>query len=298
MRRGNGREKTVESHILDVVRYFHIFQYAADERQLYTFLSKKVSKNAFNEALEKLVRQKKLVKGEMSMPPGSIYAMGGHSILLKKRIARKVQTEKKLQNLKRYSHILHTSPWIRMVGISGSCSMDNAKANDDVDFFIITTKNRLWLGRAWAIVVAKLLGVHRSRRDRAVSGKACLNMFFDEQDLIIPESKKNLYIAHEVVQMRLINMPVGAYHHRKFLQSNQWIKAYFPNFRMPKSQKDVGIMLTNQNPLMVILGAVLEPLAKHLQLAIMKPHITKERISNTQLWFFPKDFEKKIAKKI
>lgn len=222
--------------------------------------------------------------------------MGGHSIFLKKRIVRKAQTEKKLSALKTYSHILYASPWIKMVGISGSCAMENAKAGDDVDFFIITAKNRLWLARIWAISAAKLLGVHRSRKDKRVSGKACLNMFFDEQDLMIPTNKQNLYTAHEVVQMRRIDMREGAYYHRLFMQSNSWIKSYFPNFIMPRKHKDIVAGNRDKNLSMGILGGLVEQLAKAVQKSIMSGHITNEIITETQLWFFPKDFSKKIVR--
>jgi hypothetical protein len=164
MRRSNGREKSEKAHILDVMRYFSLFQYAPTEAQIRQFLPVKVSNARHKANLEEMVRAKKLIKGDFGMPPQSIYAVGGHSIFFKKRIVRKAQTDKKIERLKIYSRILYMSPWIKMVGISGSCSMDNAKASDDVDFFIISAKNRLWSARIWAICAAKLLGVHAEPR--------------------------------------------------------------------------------------------------------------------------------------
>ncbi len=298
MKQGDGREKTVNKEIIKVLSYFSSFHYAPSDAQIRTFLAVKVSMEAINEGLNRLVNKKRLLSMDMGMPLGSIYTMGGHSIFLKKRAVRKAQTEKKLNVLKTYSYILYASPWIKMVGISGSCAMDNAKPGDDVDFFIITAKNRLWLARIWAISAAKLLGVHRSRKDKRVSGKACLNMFFDEQDLMIPTNKQNLYTAHEVVQMRRIDMREGAYYHRDFMQSNSWIKSYFPNFVMPRKHKDIVAGNRDNNLSMGILGGLVEQLAKAVQKSIMSGHITNEIITETQLWFFPRDFSKKIVKKV
>ncbi len=298
MKQGNGREKSVNKEIMKVLGYFSLFHYAPSDAQIRMFLPIKVSKEGLRESLDRLVARKKLLSMDMGMPLGSIYTMGGHSIFLKKRIVRKAQTEKKINALKTYSHILYISPWIKMVGISGSCAMENAKVGDDVDFFIITAKNRLWLARIWAIVAAKILDVHRSRKDRHVSDKACLNMFFDEQDLIIPESKQNLYTAHEVVQMSYIDMREGAYYHRQFMQSNSWIRSYFANFNIPRKRKYTVSETTKKNLSMGIIGGVFEHLAKVVQKSIMSGHITHEIITETQLWFFPKDFEKKIMKKV
>lgn len=302
MKRGEVSNKIQEASIRAVVAYFDLFGYAASSSQIHTFLSVKLSIKECEARLHSLVRKGVLVTSDVQlgkhMPPESIYAMGGHSIFMKRRIVRKAQTEKKINKLKTYSKILSLSPWIRLVGISGSCSMENAKAGDDVDFFIITVKNRLWLARAWAITSAKLLGVHRSRKDRRVSGKACLNMFFDEQDMCVPAIKQNLYTAHEVVQMHCLDMREGAYYQRLFLQSNRWISSYFPNIRMPKMAKDISAHSVDNLPILGILGDLLEHIVKVVQKSIMSGHITHETITNTQLWFFPKDFSKKIVKKV
>lgn len=296
MRRGNGREKLEEAHIRDVVRYFSLFQYAPTGAQIRQFMPIKVPSSQCKALLEEMVTAHKLEKGVFGMPPVSIYTMGGHSILLKKRTVRKGYTNKKIERLKIYSRILYFSPWIRMVGISGTCSMDNAKASDDVDFFIITAKNRLWLARLWAIAAAKLLRVHRSRRDVHVSGKACLNMFFDEQNITIPKHKQSLYTAHEVAQMRLIDMRAGAYYYRLFIQSNRWIRTYFPNIRIVKLSKDEVVYRHDHRLNLGILGGLMEKIAKTIQYSKMLPHITNEIITDTQLWFFPKDFGKKITR--
>ncbi len=296
MKRGNGREKSELAHIRDVMRYFSIFHYAPSDAHIWQFMPIKVPRAHLKTVLDDMVTRKKLEKGEFGMPPVSIYTMGGHSIYLKNRAVRKAHTDKKIERLNIYSHILYVSPWIRMVGISGSCSMDNAKASDDVDFFIITSKNRLWLARIWAIGAAKLLRIHRTRRDAHVSGKACLNMFFDEQNLTIPEDKRSLYTAHEVAQMRYIDMRAGAYYHRHFMQSNKWITSYFPNMRITNQSKDTDIGKGVHNAMLGILGGLMEKLAKKFQYAKMSPHITNEIITDTQLWFFPKDFGKKVTR--
>lgn len=224
--------------------------------------------------------------------------MGGHSILFNKRSARKAQTDNKIQRLNRYIQVLYKCPWIRMIGISGSCSMDNAKANDDVDFFVISAHKRLWLARLWAITAAKVLRVHRSRKTRHIKGKACLNMFFDEVDMRIPTGKQNLYTAHEVAQMRLIDMRQGAYYHRLFIQSNRWILSYFPNIRIAKKPDSSDGRNGHKNANLGILGGVAEWFAKRLQLNIMSPHVTREIINDTQLWFFPRDYQLKITRQL
>jgi hypothetical protein len=41
---------------------------------------------------------------------------------------------------------------------------------------------------------------------------------------------------------------------------------------------------------------IFEQLARVFQLYFINKHKTKERISKTQLWFYPRDFEAKLSK--
>ncbi|KXK11234.1 MAG: hypothetical protein UZ22_OP11002000440 [Microgenomates bacterium OLB23] len=296
MKRSYGRERSIQGHVIAVIGYFHHFDYAPSEAHIHMFMPIKVSKTHLQQILTQLVRQKKLIRTHSGMPPDSIYAMGGHSILFKKRAVRKAQTDKMLSSLSTYSHMLYLSPWIKMVGISGSCSMDNAKGSDDVDFFIITAANRLWLARLWAITAAKILGVHRRRSQKRVTGKACLNMFFDESDLLVPHAKQNLYTGHEVAQMRLINMRRGAYYQRLFLQSNKWIRHYFPNISIRRNAEDISPSYKEKNSIYSIVGGLMEWFAKELQLHIMRAHITHEIITKRSCGFSQKTIKKKLEK--
>jgi hypothetical protein len=79
--------------------------------------------------------------------------------------------------------------------------------------------------------------------------------------------------------------------YEKFLDKNKWVYTFFPNAKKPIVQK-----IANNNPNFI--GNVLEFILKKLQLTIIKLHQTSEIVTDTQLWFFPDDFERKIKSKM
>ena len=176
--------------------------------------------------------------------------------------------------------------------------MMNAKEDDDFDLFIITAKSRIFTSRLIALVLAQSLGLRRSRDSESLlshgdyKNKVCLNLFFDESDLNIPESKKNYYVAHEVIQVKPLVSKNNVY--ELFLYSNKWVYDIFPN-----AQPQFHQTLQNDKrskSRMTFVGNYIELILKKVQKSIINRHKTTEIITDTQLWFFPEDFEEKLPK--
>ncbi len=136
---------------------------------------------------------------------------------------------------------------------------------------------------------------------KKVSSRVCLNLFFDESDLSVPDSKRSDYVGHEVLQMKPLIQKDNAY--MMFIDANRWVFDIFPN---AKKIVNSQLLIVNRNQNQSInnqqltisnkLGLFLEQLFKSLQLHSIKKHTTTEIITNTQLWFHPEDFAKKLKK--
>jgi len=236
-------------------------------------------------------------------------------------------SQEKLQNwrVRLYLKILSFFPQIKLIGLSGSLAMMNAGKNDDIDLFIITAKKRLFTGRIIALFLAEVLGLRKKfgivqnnseefgkiqkspkifrfypmKADLAdLSKKVCLNLFFDESDLAVPEFKRNEYVAHEVLQMKPIVNKDGVY--ERFLAANSWVFKIFPNAREVLSRKYKVLSIKKKKSLntgYLILNTFFNKIEQSLrvfQLHLINRHRTNEVITNTQLWFHPNDFYKRI----
>ena len=266
----NEAMKQLNNKVIKVLKYFAIFAYYPTLEEIHTFLQAKISKNELNIELDYMVKLKLIELYARYTPPQ--YSMGG--------IKNNNETMKQWNNLhkrrqisqfklnsfrfKLYIKLLSIFPQIKLVGLSGSISMMNAREEDDIDLFIITARNRLFTGRLIALVIAQLLGLRRFRDsatqifqktyktekftfassqkqksslssnnetmkqlNNKVRDKICLNLFFDESNLKVPLFKQTGFVGHEVLQMRPIVVKDNIY--LRFLKANEWVYELFPN---------------------------------------------------------------------
>jgi len=109
-------------------------------------------------------------------------------------------------------------PFVRGVFISGSLSKGYMNKKSDIDFFIITAPNRLWLSRTLLILFKKIFLLN-SRKF------FCPNYFIDTNHLKIDE--QNIYTAKELSYL----IPIYNFHlYNEFLEANEWREHYMPNF--------------------------------------------------------------------
>lgn len=283
--------------ILQTLAYSDIFDYPLTKQQIWKFLisSEKIRKEEFNRTLiTSSLRSQALSREKQS--PEAFYFLPKRSKIINKRLLREKESEKKLRTAKKAAAILSKIPTIYLIGISGNLAMNNAKIEDDIDFFIITKKNTLWLSRLLMLFVLTFLGKRRKWKEKNVKDKICVNMLIDETALKMP--KQNLYTAHEVVQMRPIFERNGT--HGRFIDANRWVGRYLPNIKHGTTQKNTTPNNT-ENFFSVVLcrvlfGSVFEYLAKRIQLYFIKKHQTTETVSNHFLAFHPIDYQGKILK--
>ncbi len=290
----------MEKDILKVIKYFDIFSFYPNFDLILNFLEKKVDNRDLKKTLIKLINAKKL-----SYKAG-LYTLGGYireskklshfaeasrdkKVKIQKQEERKEITRKKINKIKLYIQILSFFPQIKLIGLSGSAAMDNAKEEDDIDLFITSSINHLWTARLISLFFAQLFGFRRSRFEKNPGKKICLNLFFDEKNLSVPDYKKNYYIAHEILQMKPLVDKDNIYY--RFLASNKWIYKLFPNAKYPLLKDNKDIMKNKKD---LVMKNFIENISRIFQLWIIKKHKTIEIITSTQLWFFPDDYEKKL----
>jgi len=121
----------------------------------------------------------------------------------------------------RYGTWLGRLPFVRMVALTGALAMRNvAESDDDLDYLLVTAPDRVWLARAFAIIVVRLV------KWRGVT--ICPNYVLADDALL--QDQKDLFVAHEVAQM----IPICGYPlYWRFRETNRWVGAYLPNAKFP-----------------------------------------------------------------
>lgn len=277
----------MEKAILKTLIYADIFDYPLKAWEIHKWLiAKKASLTQIDRALKKLTKAKKVGFYK------DYYFLPKRVGIVKKRTGKLKQSKYYLFQAKLMGGLFRTIPWIKLVGISGSLAVNNINSKDDIDFFIVAEKNRIWIARVLILGVLEVLGKRRKASDSKTkaSGKACINLLLEENDLA--QNNKNIYVAHEVLQMQVLWQRDKVY--SKYLDDNNWVFKYLPNWIGSFGKEVRGKRLEVRGSFKVV--DLIENLCRLLQLKYMSSPKGAEKVTNTALYFHPENYQEKVLK--
>ncbi len=177
------------------------------------------------------------ISSEALAIPGVIYRAGMYGFedefedLWKLRQEMDRETIRRYRKIQRYGKILISIPYIRGIFVAGSLafSSGNAKEGSDIDVFVVTAVDRIWLARFGITLVTQLLGIRR--RGSYDENLFCLNHYVTEDALYRKD--------HDIYSAELYSdyIPVGQESSemvQKFWKANLWRKDFYPQIRERK----------------------------------------------------------------
>jgi hypothetical protein len=268
--------------IIKTLSYSDIFDFPLNKEEIHKYLitDKKISEKDFTNFLK--------VKEISSIE--NFYFLSGREKIVKIRKKREKIGLSKIEKAKIIINSLVAIPSIYFLGITGSLALLNSEENEDIDLFMICAKDTVWITRFLTVMALKLSGSYRSRTDKFVKDKICLNMIIGEDCLEINHKRQDVYTAHEIVQLMPIFDRKNTY--KRFLNSNLWVKKFMHNFTI----RNVFKASKKEKKWMVKILKFFEPFFREMQFYSMKKHITREIVTDNFLAFHPIDYRGKILK--
>ena len=262
----------IRNSILKTLAYRNVFSYPLTFHQLYTYVISEsgFSFEEFKEALRNLLTEKIIFYED------GFFHLG--SAVIEDRKRREEDSRKLLLKAQKISRILGANPFVKLIAVTGAVAAGNAVENDDIEVMVITTKDRLWLGRFFTVLMLKALNLYRTDKD--AGGKICPNIFIDEENLEWGYAK-NVYIAHEILLMQPV-FDRGGYYFR-FLNANRWSFEFLPHVKVKAKDEEFKSPERFFNFLITF-----EYLLMKLQLWYMQKRITNE-ITTDRLIHFRRD---------
>ena len=206
----------IEISILKVLVYFDLFRYPLTSDEIKSFLDQPASENEIIQALDELVSAKKIFL------VNRFYSLHNDPALADRRIKGNERAALLIVKAEKIATFLYKFPYIRGIGLSGSLSKNFADDDADIDYFIITKADRLWIARTLLHLYKKNPFLkHRKHH-------YCMNYFVDEAELTIEE--KNIYTATE---LHTVIPLAGNGSIKHFFETNAWSHNYFPNRGLP-----------------------------------------------------------------
>ena len=202
---------TTEQSIIKALAYFNIFNYPLRKDEIYNFLEKDCDTSSFEKCLYSLCDDGIIYRVE------EFYSLQRDRSLAARRTEGGKMAAEHLKIADRISRFLYSFPFVKGIAVSGSLSKDFADKDSDIDFFIITKANRLWLARTL---------MHLFKKITYLTGRQhwfCMNYFIDELAFEIKE--KNVYTAIEVMTVLPLQ---GNGVFKDFFAANKWTRSFFP----------------------------------------------------------------------
>jgi predicted nucleotidyltransferase len=202
----------VKQDILATLSYFDIFDYPLVQTEIFQFLRHVYPQKEFTEALQELCIENWIYKLD------EFYSLQDNYSLVVRRKDGNARAKNMLKTAEKIAALLSKFPFVRGVAVSGSLSKNFADKDSDIDFFIITAKNKLWLARTFMHCFKKFTFLVKKQE------WFCMNYYIDEEVLQIKE--KNLFTATEVATLLPLR---GINSFQQFYMSNKWSRNYLPN---------------------------------------------------------------------
>ncbi|MDO3643393.1 hypothetical protein [Mucilaginibacter sp. L3T2-6] len=209
----------VKEQILETLSYFDLFDYPLSRAEIYLFLKKKHSFDVFEDGLRNLLNAGVIFQFD------KFYTLKNDHYLVVRRNEGNKKAAGLIKIAEKVGNLLIRFPYVRGVAVSGSLSKNYADDGSDIDLFIITAKNKLWIARTIMHCFKKLTFLFNKEH------LFCMNYYIDEQQLEIVE--KNTYTAIEIATLIPLQ---GDVVFERFFAANAWIREYLPNKTMRVSR--------------------------------------------------------------
>lgn len=206
----------VQEHILSTLAYFDNFRYPLTAAEILSFLPHASTEGELKNHLAELLYTGAVFRVQ------EYYSLSNDEYVARRRNEGYLHAMPMIRTAQKIAGLLSAFPFVRGVAISGSLSKYYADEQSDIDFFIITAGNRLWLARSFTHVAKKISFLFNRQH------LFCMNYYIDEYQPEIEEH--NLFTATEVVTLIPVNgMPAFIL----FNQANSWTRSFLPNHALP-----------------------------------------------------------------
>lgn len=147
----------------------------------------------------------------------------GREKIVQTRINRMNISADKMKRLKKVVSVLRAVPFLRMVGVTGRVSMNNAQNKSDWDVLIVCKAGKIWTGRTLITIILHFFG--KRRYGKNIKDRVCLNYFITDKSLEVVT--KDLFSANEY------NFILPLYDDEIYIPfqlANRWISKIKPHY--------------------------------------------------------------------
>lgn len=205
---------SLQDPILRVLVYYDLFLYPLTSREIYLFIdTADVLPEEIDAGLEALCGQ-----GMIGFHEGYWYLIERGPEVVLRRLQMEQEGKRMWKIARRVGSLMKMAPFVRGIFISGQLSRYIADEESDIDYFIVTEPERLWIVRTLFVLCRRTLFLNSRKY-------FCTNYYITSDHLTIRD--RTIYTACETTALKpLWNSQMFA----DIVESNTWVSKFYPNF--------------------------------------------------------------------
>lgn len=210
--------------------FFDLFDYPLtfEELRYYLLCSRNYKDEEIHEALQNC---------DSIVFRDGFYCLKGSDGHVNSRKVRAVIADEYNKKLRRFLPFIRLIPFVRMIAVCNTLAIGCPTAKSDIDLFIISKKNRIFIVRTLTTILFHVLGVRR--HGEKVAGRFCLSFFISEEKMNLIDLLKGKDDVYFMYWFRTLRPLYGLETFKKLLQSNEWLKSYFAQSLEDNRKQDV-----------------------------------------------------------
>jgi predicted nucleotidyltransferase len=218
------KENEIKEAALDVLAYFAVMGLRVDFDDLYAYLPIKASHLAVKKQLKNLIKRGrvKLVKDKYGLAkvkyPRQKPMQDHQQILLKKA--------------RRWTNLFRLIPSIKAIAVVNSAAYGNVHKDSDIDLFIITSPNRIFVTKGLLMYVLRIMKQLEDSQNSA--GRFSLGMFLTTKGVKLDKDIMKTNDPDLVFRMITCKPTYGGAVWYSLLKNDPYLQAKLPNYVWPK----------------------------------------------------------------
>jgi len=216
------KQTQLKNSVVSTLAFFALYDLPLSSKRLHELLlESNFELGEVENTLEILANENKIFKA------GTLYSL--YAWKADDYRVRQIEISKKWSKIDRYFKWLAIVPFVRNISVINSLSMGTADAESDIDFFVITEKRRLYFVRSVIIILFKLLGIYKNRKN--IRDRFCFGFFVTKDNLNLEHlliKPQDPYLLFWLANMRPL---IGGQQYWQLMSENNWLLTHFPNFK-------------------------------------------------------------------
>ena len=195
--------KKLEIAILSTICYFDIFDYPLTLLEIWQWLwlDTNTEKQIELKDIKDILITSRYLNDRLKCSKG-FYFLNSRDDIILTRLRRYALASNKNKIAKRGIEAIKFLPFIKLVGLCNNSGNNNIRDDSDIDLFIVTSKNRLFIARFLVTVLISLMRLRR--HDQKIANRLCLSFYASEDDLDFSKIKiidNDVYLIYWIVNL-------------------------------------------------------------------------------------------------